>query len=68
MTQRRRRRPPYQRADLSFDIGRRTRLVVRLRLTSGGLVAVAALVSATLLSTAALVRIAIREGKRRSSG
>lgn len=53
-----------QRAKLTFRVGKRTRLSARVEVTSEGLLAIGGLVSSILLSTAVLVRVAVREGKR----
>lgn len=47
-----------QRAKLSVRVGRRARVVASVSVTGGGLLAVGALVSSVLLSTAVLVRTA----------
>ncbi len=51
-----------QRAKLLLRFGRRTRLSLRIEVTSDGLLAVGALVSSILLSTAVLVGVSVREG------
>jgi hypothetical protein len=55
----------YQRGKLSIDLGRRVRLRAEVELTSGGLLAIAALVSSILLSTAVLVHTAIDDSRRK---
>jgi len=57
-------RPSYQRARVSLTIGLHTRLSGSVRVTSGGLLAIGALVSTILLSTTVLVRTAVRESRR----
>lgn len=54
--------PPRQTAEVTLAAGKRFRLDARVAVTSGGLVAIGALVSSILLSTAVLVRVAVREG------
>jgi hypothetical protein len=56
--------PPLQTADLSLKLGKRVGLDMRVRLTSAGILSVGALVSGILLSTAVLVAVAVREGRR----
>jgi hypothetical protein len=53
---------PHQRAKATIRIGRHTRFTARVDVTSAGLLAVGALVSSILLSTALLVRVSVREG------
>jgi len=50
--------------ELSLRLGRNAGLDLKLRLSTRGILAVAALVSSILLSTAVLVGVAIHEGKR----
>ncbi|WP_126174023.1 hypothetical protein [Altericroceibacterium xinjiangense] len=56
--------PEYQEGELSLRLGKSVSLDLRLRVTSPGILSVGALVSSILLSTAALVAVAVREGKR----
>lgn len=56
--------PLYQRAKISLRVGRRTRLVLGARVTSGGLLAIGGMVSSILLSTAVLVGAAGRGGRK----
>jgi hypothetical protein len=51
-----------QRAKLTLRLGKRARLCARVEMTSEGLLAVGALVSSILLSTAVLVGVSVREG------
>ncbi|MFN7025339.1 MAG: hypothetical protein ACK4QP_12635 [Pseudorhizobium sp.] len=44
--------------------GRNAGFKARAEITNGGLLAIAALVSRTLLTTTVLVQVAVREGKR----
>jgi len=53
-----------QRASVSLAFGRHSGLSATVRVTNGGLLAIAALVSAVLLSTAVLVRTAVKDGAR----
>jgi len=53
-----------QSGELSLRLGKNAGLDLRLKLTTGGILAVAALVSSILLSTAVLVGTAVHEGKR----
>jgi anti-sigma-K factor RskA len=52
----------HQRARATMRIGRHTRFAARVEVTSTGLLAIGALVSSILLSTAVLVRVSVREG------
>lgn len=54
--------PPRHRAKATIRIGRHSRFTARVDVTSTGLLAVGALVSSILLSTAVLVRVSVREG------
>jgi hypothetical protein len=56
-------RDARQRARLSLRVGRRARLTVRVDVTADGLLAIGALVSSILLSTAVLVGVATRASK-----
>jgi hypothetical protein len=56
--------PSYQSARLLVRVGRRGGLALRVNVTSGGLLSIAALVSSILLSTAVLVGVSVRESKR----
>lgn len=53
-----------QRANVSLMVGERVGFKANVEITTGGLVSVAALVSAILLSTAVLVRVAVRSSRR----
>lgn len=58
---------PYaHQADLALAAGKAFRVEARVTITSGGLLAISGLVSAILLSTAVLVRVAVRESRRQS--
>ncbi len=61
--------PPaaHHRARATIRIGRHTRLSARIDITTPGLLAVGALVSSVLLSTAVLVRVSVREGTKASA-
>ena len=52
--------PPVHRAKAAIRFGRRAGLTASVRITSGGILSVGALVSGILLSTAVLVRAAGR--------
>lgn len=54
--------PLRQTAEVTLAAGKGFRLDARVAVTSVGLVAIGALVSSILLSTAVLVRVAVREG------
>lgn len=54
--------PVRHRARASIRLGKRSRLDARIAVTSGGLLAIGALVSSILLSTAVLVHVAVRDG------
>ena len=54
--------PLPNRAKATIRIGRHSRLTARIAITTPGLLATGALVSAILLSTAVLVRVSVREG------
>lgn len=54
--------PVHQRTEATIRIGQHVELVARVEVTTPGLLAIGALVSAILLSTAVLVRVSIREG------
>lgn len=56
--------PVSQRAELSLMITRDSGLTMRTEMTSSGLLAVAALVSTILLSTAVLVHVAVKDSRR----
>ena len=53
-----------QTGELSLRLGKNAGLDLKLRLTTRGVLAVAALVSSILLSTAVLVGVAVDQGKR----
>jgi hypothetical protein len=55
---------PPNRARATIRIGKHTRLAARVDITTPGLLAVGALVSTILLSTAVLVRVSVRKGAR----
>ena len=55
---------PMQRAEVSLMVTKDAGLRARAEITSGGLLAVAGLVSAILLSTAVLVHVAVRASRR----
>lgn len=55
--------PALQTGEVSLRLGRQAGLDVKLRLTSGGILSIGALVSGILLSTAVLVAVAVRESK-----
>ena len=57
-------KPVRQIGEISLRLGRNAGLDMRVKLTSGGLLAIGGLVSSILLSTAVLVAVAVREGKR----
>jgi hypothetical protein len=50
--------PPVHRAKAAIRVGRRAGLTASVRITSGGILSIGALVSGILLSTAVLVRAA----------
>ena len=50
--------PVHQTADLDLSLGSAMSLAAQVRVTSGGLLAIGALVSSILLSTAVIVRTA----------
>lgn|GEM_PF-4373609 len=52
--------PAIHRARASFRIGQRAKMVASVKITSGGILSVGALVSGILLSTAVLVRASVR--------
>lgn len=54
------RRTPVHRAKASFTLGRRAGMVASVKITSGGILSIGALVSGILLSTAVLVRASVR--------
>ena len=54
------RRPNHQSATLRATIGRKVVLRAKVRVTSGGMLAIGGLVSSILLSTAVLVGVATR--------
>ncbi len=56
--------PAYQHARFALRIGQAGGIGADVAVTSGGLLSIGALVSAILLSTAVLVRVSVREGKR----
>lgn len=56
--------PVYHRGKIALRIGRRTKLSVSVTVTSQGLLAIGALVSSILLSTAVIVGVATRADKR----
>lgn len=51
----------HQRAKVSLALGSRTKFTAEARLTNGGLLSIAVLVSAILLSTAVLVHTAAKQ-------
>lgn len=53
-----------QEARARIRLGRRSRFDAQLSVTSGGLLAIGALVSSILLSTAVLVHVAVRDGSK----
>ena len=53
-----------QHAKLSLRVGRRSKLVVTVSVTTGGLLAIGALTASILLSTAVIVTAATRDRKR----
>ncbi|WBH17383.1 hypothetical protein [Sphingomonas radiodurans] len=55
--------PVYHRGKIALRIGRRTKLSVGVTVTSQGLLAIGALVSSILLSTAVIVSVAVRADK-----
>lgn len=55
---------PIHRAEVSLMVTKDVALKARAEITSGGLLAVAGLVSAILLSTAVLVHVAVRDSRR----
>ncbi|MDF2495808.1 hypothetical protein [Sphingomonas sp.] len=55
-------KPPHHHATATIRAGKRARIGASLDITSAGLLAIGGLVSAILLSTAVLVRVAVREG------
>lgn len=55
---------PIHRAEVSLMVTKDVGLKARAEITSGGLLAVAGLVSAILLSTAVLVHVAVRDARR----
>lgn len=57
-------RAELQRAEFALAIGDRAGVRARVEVTPAGLVAIGALVSSVLLSTAVLVRASVRDGKR----
>ncbi len=56
-------KPPHL-AEVSLMVTKDVGLKARAEITSGGLLAVAGLVSAILLSTAVLVHVAVRDSRR----
>lgn len=56
--------PVRQTGEISLRLGRNAGLDMRVKLTSRGILAIGGLVSSILLSTAVLVAVAVREGKR----
>jgi len=54
--------PVHHRARATIRLGKRHRFDARIEVTSDGLLAIGGLVSSILLSTAVLVRVAVREG------
>jgi hypothetical protein len=52
--------PRYQRATVSLRVGKRTQFSADVKITSGGLLSIAALVSTILLATAVLVDTAAK--------
>lgn len=59
------RSPVYQKASLRVSLGGSDRLRLKIRLTSGGLLAIGGLVSSILLSTTVLVGVATRHLPKR---
>ena len=64
MNSRHGRRRVHQRASVSLAFGRHAGLNATVKVTNGGLLSIAALVSAVLLSTAVLVHTAEKDGAR----
>ncbi|WP_242146160.1 hypothetical protein [Sphingomonas sp. BAUL-RG-20F-R05-02] len=58
------RRPAHHRANVSLALGRHAGLSATVKVTSGGLLSIAGLVSTVLLSTAVLVHVAVRSSAR----
>ncbi len=58
--------PAVHRARASFRIGQRAKMVASVKITSGGILSVGALVSGILLSTAVLVRASVRARRART--
>ena len=58
--------PAVHRARASFRIGQRAKMVASVRITSGGILSVGALVSGILLSTAVLVRASVHARRART--
>lgn len=56
----------YQRASLKLHFGKRAKLSLRVDVTPDGLLAIGALVSSILLSTAVIVAVAVG-GKKRTA-
>ncbi|WP_267386267.1 hypothetical protein [Sphingomonas sp. GC_Shp_3] len=56
------RRPAHHRANVTLALGRYAGLSATVKVTSGGLISIAGLVSTVLLSTAVLVHVAVRTG------
>ena len=54
----------HQFARASIEFGRAVKLQAEAKLTTAGILAVTALVSGILLSTARLVAVSVREGRR----
>jgi hypothetical protein len=54
-----------QHAAASFMFSKNAGFKAKADITNGGLISIAALVSSILLSTAVLVHVAVRDGKRR---
>lgn len=54
--------PARQEARARIRLGKRSRFDAQLSVTSGGLLAIGALVSSILLSSAVLVHVAVRDG------
>ena len=68
MTKPPRNRPRYQRATLSVGLGHKAGLTATVKVTNGGLLSIATLVSSILLSTALLVHVAVSEGAQAREG
>ncbi|WP_121114450.1 hypothetical protein [Croceibacterium ferulae] len=56
--------PVRQSGEISLWMGKNVGLDLRVKLTSGGILAIGGLVSSILLSTAVLVAVSVRESHR----